>query len=255
MDTEKILVIDDEKNILNNITTILTEEGYNVITSSNGKHGIEIAKKEKPTLIICDITMPVMDGYCVLRELSKFNDTKAIPFVFLTAKSEREDIRKGMQLGADDYLVKPFTIEELTNSISSRLKRISVLKESSGENIDEKDFVKKYSDDDKFIIKTGENPKIIKIKDIIYISAENQYTMINLTEDKSYRVRKSIAKWLESLPNNKFIRIHRSQIINIDYIARIEKWYNSSYIIYLRDIQNAFVVSKRYSSQLRQNMF
>ncbi|MHB8906941.1 MAG: response regulator transcription factor, partial [Melioribacteraceae bacterium] len=125
---KKILVIEDEKDIREVINALLTEEGYAVYSAKNGKDGIELAKNEIPNLIICDIMMPGMDGYTVLKELSKNSSTKSIPFIFLTAKVERNDLRFGMELGADDYLFKPFKSEELLKSISSRLNRIETLK-------------------------------------------------------------------------------------------------------------------------------
>ncbi len=254
MEKERILVIEDEIDVLKNLEEILTEEGYKVFTAKNGKTGIKTALAEKPDMIICDISMPGLDGYGVLKELSGNSSTKAIPFLFLTAKVEKEDIRKGMLLGADDYILKPFTIEDLINSIRSRLKRMKVLK-SVGKVEKEKSSPAKYSEGDKFFIRVNDQPQLIYVKDIVFIGAENQYTMLNLADEKTYLVRKSISKWLEALPSSNFIRIHRSTIINIDYIQKIEKWYNSSFAIHLKNIPKSFIVSKRYSAKLRQNIF
>lgn len=127
---KKILVIEDNDEVRDNTSEILTLSNYIVFTAENGKSGIEIALKEKPDLIICDIMMPVLDGYAVLHLLSKHEATSAIPFIFLTAKSEKSDFRKGMESGADDYLTKPFDGIELLNAIKTRLQKTELLKKT-----------------------------------------------------------------------------------------------------------------------------
>ena len=124
-----ILVIDDNKDIRENTAEILELAGYKTFSSENGKKGVEIALKEKPDLIVCDIMMPELDGYGVLHLLRKNPETQNIPFIFLTAKTERSDFRKGMEMGADDYVTKPFEGIELLNAIEIRLKKADVLKQ------------------------------------------------------------------------------------------------------------------------------
>ncbi|MCA6407955.1 MAG: response regulator, partial [Cytophagales bacterium] len=119
----KILIIEDNLEVRENTAEILELAQYKVITAENGKTGVELAIKGKPDLIICDIMMPVLDGYGVLHMLSKNPETAAIPFIFLTAKSEKSDYRKGMELGADDYITKPFDDTQLLNAIEIRLKK------------------------------------------------------------------------------------------------------------------------------------
>jgi CRP-like cAMP-binding protein/FixJ family two-component response regulator len=130
-----ILLIEDNTDVRENTTEILTLAQYHVITAVNGKEGVELAKKEKPDLIICDIMMPVLDGHGVLHLLSKNAETAGIPFIFLTAKAERSDFRKGMEMGADDYLTKPFDDVELLNAIESRLKKSDILKKEFSKNM------------------------------------------------------------------------------------------------------------------------
>lgn len=123
---KKILLIEDNSDIRENTSEILSLANYEVLTAENGKVGVELAKKAKPDLIICDIMMPELDGYGVLHILSKDPITAGIPFIFLTAKTERTDIRKGMTLGADDYLTKPFDDTDLLNAIETRLRKQSI---------------------------------------------------------------------------------------------------------------------------------
>ena len=133
---KKILLIEDNKDVRENTAEILKLANYNVLTAKNGKEGVEMAQKEKPDLIICDIMMPVLDGHGALHMLSKNEETASIPFIFLTAKAERSDFRKGMEMGADDYLTKPFDDVELLNAIESRLKKNNILKKEFSKNIE-----------------------------------------------------------------------------------------------------------------------
>jgi len=133
---KKILLIEDNKEMLENTAEILELANYKVFTAKNGKVGVELAQKEKPDLIICDIMMPVLDGYGVLHLLAKNEDTGGIPFIFLTAKAERGDFRKGMEMGADDYVTKPFDDIELLNAIESRLKKSEMIKREFSKDLE-----------------------------------------------------------------------------------------------------------------------
>ena len=123
-----ILLIEDNLDVRENTAEILELAGYHVTTAVDGKDGIQKAQLHKPDLIICDIMMPVLDGYGVLHLLSKNPETSSIPFIFLTAKVERSDLRKGMEMGADDYITKPFEKLELLSAVESRLKKYQLLK-------------------------------------------------------------------------------------------------------------------------------
>lgn len=125
---KKILVIEDNTEVRENIAEILELSNYKVFTAANGKAGVQVAVKEIPDLIVCDIMMPELDGYSVLHLLSKHIETYGIPFIFLTAKSEKTDLRKGMEMGADDYITKPFDGIELLNAIEVRLKKSASIK-------------------------------------------------------------------------------------------------------------------------------
>ena len=125
---KKILIIEDNEEVRENTAEILELSNYQVLTADNGKAGVELALKEKPDLIVCDIMMPVLDGYGVFHLLTKHEETSGIPFIFLTAKSEKTDFRKAMELGADDYLTKPFDGTELLNAVKTRLQKTELLK-------------------------------------------------------------------------------------------------------------------------------
>ena len=118
-----ILVIEDEPEMRRNLTTILRLEKFHPLPAANGHIGVQLAKKEKPDLILCDVMMTELDGYGVIAALRADAETVTIPFIFLTAKGEKPDIRTGMNLGADDYLTKPVAKADLLAAIRSRLER------------------------------------------------------------------------------------------------------------------------------------
>lgn len=126
---KKVLIIEDNEDIRENVIEILELAGYTVFEANNGKKGVEMALKHLPDIILCDIMMPEMDGFGALEQLNKNPETSAIPFIFLTAKADRLDLRKGMEMGADDYLTKPFDDTELLNAVETRLRKKEVHKQ------------------------------------------------------------------------------------------------------------------------------
>ena len=119
----KILVIEDEAETLENLVLMLDMEGFKTFSAPNGRLGVAVAKREHPDVILCDVTMPELDGYGVLESLREDPTTVSIPFIFLTAKGDKKDFRAGMNLGADDYLTKPASADEVLGAINARLSR------------------------------------------------------------------------------------------------------------------------------------
>lgn len=120
---KRILVIEDEPEMRRNLVTVLQMEGYEPVAAENGRRGLELAKAKAPDLILCDVMMPELDGYGVLQALRSDAHAASVPFLFLTAKGEKEDLRNGMNLGADDYLTKPVAKADLLKAIEARLRR------------------------------------------------------------------------------------------------------------------------------------
>jgi CRP-like cAMP-binding protein len=133
---KKILIIEDNEALRENTAEILTLANYDITTAENGKIGVENAIANPPDLIVCDIMMPVLDGYGVFQIISKHPNLKHIPFIFLSAKSERTDLRKGMEMGADDYITKPFSESELINAIRTRLEKVKIHQQQGGKAIE-----------------------------------------------------------------------------------------------------------------------
>ncbi len=142
---KKILLIEDNEDIRNNTAEILELSNYKVILAENGKVGIEKAMEHKPDLIICDIMMPVLDGYGVLHAMHMNDAIRNTPFIFLTAKADKNDFREGMELGADDYISKPFTGTELLKAVDSRIKKIDSLKQEFSSDLQGLDDLMKVS--------------------------------------------------------------------------------------------------------------
>jgi DNA-binding NarL/FixJ family response regulator len=133
---KKILIIEDEPEMLRNMVTILKMEGYQALSAFNGRTGLEVAVAERPDLILCDVMMPELDGHGVLQGLRASSETAGIPFVFLTARGEKSDIRVGMNLGADDYLAKPIDADELLTTIRTRLERHAEREEAAQSKVE-----------------------------------------------------------------------------------------------------------------------
>ncbi len=134
----RILVIEDEQPLLEEIASTLQFEGFDVLTAENGLQGVQVAQREIPLdLIVCDIAMPEMDGYNVLLELRNNPQTIMIPFMFLTARADKSFMRHGMELGADDYLTKPFSRSELLAAVRARLKRRTALTDSFSQELEQ----------------------------------------------------------------------------------------------------------------------
>ncbi|OGU94052.1 MAG: hypothetical protein A2475_07765 [Ignavibacteria bacterium RIFOXYC2_FULL_35_21] len=135
---KKILIIEDEIPVLENLAELIEEvPEYTVLTASDGIKGLELAMEHIPDLILCDIMMPEIDGYEVLSTIKKNEATSTIPFIFLTARSEKEDMRHGMELGADDFLTKPFTYKEVFKAIDSRLSKTEQIMSKSEKQLNE----------------------------------------------------------------------------------------------------------------------
>jgi DNA-binding response OmpR family regulator len=172
---KQILLIEDSFEIRDNLAEILELSGYEVLQAEDGKVGVEMAQQHLPDLILCDIMMPKLDGYGVLHILSKSHDTMRIPFIFLTAKAEKTDVRKGMSLGADDYIVKPFDETDLLEAVANRLRKHEIY-ESGGQVA-----TQKASLEDVFQNKVH---KSYNKKDIIYREGDSSTAIFKLLKGK-----------------------------------------------------------------------
>lgn len=172
-----ILIIEDDTVLRETTAEILELENYKVVTAANGKRGAELAKIMLPDIVVCDIMMPELDGYDVLKILSEDENTKRIPFIFMSAKTEIKDVRKGMDLGADDYLTKPVNDELLISAIESRLAKAALLQEEEASKIEvadetfEIEHIENIEELKNYFCDNGVS-KILKKGEIIYREGE-----------------------------------------------------------------------------------
>jgi len=194
---KKVLLIEDDTVVRENTAELLELANYTVITADNGKTGVSKAKKYLPDIIICDIMMPELNGYGVLQILSKEKSTKQIPFIFLSAEIEHEDVRKGMDLGADDYITKPFDESEIFSAIESRLAKVAIFKENRDkqkiENTTEIDLHEneiKTIDQLKSYFSENVEEFIFQPNEIIYNEGDNSnyVYLINTGVVKTYKI-------------------------------------------------------------------
>jgi CRP-like cAMP-binding protein/ActR/RegA family two-component response regulator len=185
--TKNVLIIEDSDDVRENMKEILELSSYKVHSACNGKEGLEMAQKNSPDIILCDVMMPELDGYGVLRGLSNNPKTKNIPFIFVTAKSEKQDFRTGMDLGADDYLTKPFNGNDLLSLVSARLKKAEVLNGLLKNNFNDlEEFLLDpdisieniYNISDKIV------PKKIKKKEILFVEGDSAKYLYFLVSGK-----------------------------------------------------------------------
>ena len=171
---KRILLIEDDSILRENTAELLELSDYEVRTASNGVIGVKLAKEYLPDTIVCDIMMPELDGFGVLEALSKDIRTQAIPFIFLSAKTERRDVRKGMEMGADDYLTKPFEEAELIGAIESRIAKMAILNDTPSANPSTVTSVKTIHDLKKFVNENGQRHEL-KAGETIY--SEGTYSI------------------------------------------------------------------------------
>lgn len=258
----KILLIEDNNEIRENTAEILELAGYEIKTATNGKEGFDLALREIPDLIICDIMMPVLDGYGFLHLVNKNENLKTIPFIFLTAKTERIDFRKGMEMGADDYITKPFTDIELLNAIESRLKKRMFQIERSNAAQDLNDFldeVKKETALEKLT-----NSEIInryKKKQRIYSEGNHPHSLYYLNSGKirTYKINDSGKELTTSLYNAGDFFGYNALLENTPYKESAETLEESEISIIGRDdfeilVNNNKVVAQKFIKMLAHNV-
>ena len=250
---KKILLIHGNIDQDSELREVLESAGYRTYISAGEADGLKIAERYLPDVIICEL-----DDYerelKIIKMLNETSSTESIPILLITSISQTIHTRAAMELGADDVLVKPIDNESLLNSIKKRLKKIEVLKEKLKDEIisAERTFTNQSQSKDHILVNIGRKLKLIEFSRIECITASKEYSKIIVDDGCKILVRKSIRNWAETLPANDFLRIHRSTIVNMNFIDRIEKNGNRSYIVFLKNISIPFQMSQRYSNIMRK---
>jgi DNA-binding response OmpR family regulator len=258
----KILVIDDEESFRRFITRFLTKKGFDVLTASEGRSGVGLAAEKLPNLIICDLIMPGMSGYEVLATLRTDDRLADIPIVFLTGQSEPRDVRVGMNLGADDYLTKPVSLEDLLGAIKVRLDR-----QQGQTRRHEQALEKALSQGPQprtepgdplqatFLVKTSTEKHLVKVGDIQRIMAYGEYSWVYWRgHAKGALLRKSLKQWLAELPGDTFMRVHRRAIVNLAGLDRVERLSGGRLQVCLREFAEPIPVSLRLAPALNRRL-
>lgn len=243
-----ILVIEDNKEMLENIAEMLELFNYSVIKAPTAQSGVEHAKNDKPDLIVCDIMLPDFDGYRILRMLEENNSTKGIPFIFLTAKAEKSEVRKGMNLGADDYLTKPFDKTDLINAVEARLKRNEFLRHTYSRDMnglmqfigEAKRFQLPELDSSKYLVK-----KYSKKADI-YKEGETSGPAFLITKGK-------VKTWKMSADGKEFVSEILSQGDFFGYISVLENKPYSDSATALEDAEIVVIPKSDFISLITYN--
>ncbi len=233
----KVLIVDDERLARKDIRNKLTKyENIEIIAEAEDvQTAVDEIKRCAPDVIFLDIQMPGCNGFELLEKISP-----DIKIIFITAYDEYAI--RAFEVNALDYLLKPIEPERLDQSI----KRL-------GESVPNKELTGKTLNYSDHLLLTLENHlQFLKIDTIIYITACGNYSEIFTSNQKKSLTLKSLKEWENRLPVNSFCRIHRSTIINIHFIGRIEDWVNYSYRVYLKNISEPFVLSRRYALKLRE---
>ncbi len=248
---KKILVIEDDKPVREGIIILLEKKGFNAIAAKDGEEGLSLISEIIPDLIISDVMMPGISGFTLKKFLEENERLSSIPFIFLSAKADIKDVRKGMELGADDYIIKPFNANDLLKAIEIRLKKSNV---NLHQNTIKKEE-EKLGEESTIFVDIEDNPRFIKVSEIVAITSTGNYTTIHQSGKKKSLVRKTLNDWEKQLSEKSFKRIHRSTIININRVEKMIKWSSGTYLVKMYNIDEKFNVSQRYASKLRKNLF
>jgi len=235
----KAIVIDDERLARKELTSMMESfEQFEIVAEAEDvPTALEAINKFEPDVIFLDIQMPGQSGFDLLDQINF--DGKII---FVTAYDEYA--MRAFEVNALDYLLKPISTERLNKAIEKIEKDIEPVEIDS----------KKLTYDDRLFIAFGNHMRFLKISSIIKITASSDYSNVLTSEDKEGLILKSMNEWEERLPENYFCRIHRSTIVNLEHVEKIEKWFNYSYRVYLKDHEEPLIMSRRYAKKLKDKM-
>ncbi|MFT5667549.1 MAG: two-component system LytT family response regulator [Vicingaceae bacterium] len=243
----RIVIVEDEINIRETLKEILEFSGYDVFTASNGKLGYAVILEKEPDLVLCDVNMPELDGFALLELITQKYAREIMPsFLFLTAKVETKEIRYGMNLGADDYILKPFDPVEILKIIQLRInKRKKMLSPLGGKPSANKEGFNKLP------IPTEEGLELVPFEQIIHCKAERAYCYFYLINNKKILVSKPMKEFEVTLINNGFFKVHKSSIVNLQFAEKYVRG-KGGYLV-LSD-GSTVVVSTRKKDELMKRL-
>jgi len=233
------VIIDDERLARVKLRTML--ETYSHLTvigeADNGEDALGLINNAQPDVVFLDIQMPGESGFDLVNRLEH-----PVKIIFVTA-FDQYAIR-AFEINALDYLLKPVTPDRLSRAIE-RLIHSTAPVENPNRRLEQDDFL---------FLTIGRNSRFLRVREIKYISAADVYSEIVTEDDQKALVLKPLSEWEERLPENYFARIHRSTIINIEFVERVEKWFNYSFQVHLRGTKEPLTMSRRYAAKLKDKL-
>jgi len=251
LSSKRILIIEEAGSNENPYDSILTDAGYNTYLAAGEEDGLEIAVHYQPDMIICS-TNCFDEGSCIVSTLSKRKETLSIPIVYISRLTDASHLNKMLALGADNYIVAPFDADDFLEIIRRKFEKYSHFKENIIENLNNTMSETENKQDDHILVKIGNKIKLVKFSNISCVIAQKEYSKVITNENYSLIVRKSLRNWLEILPGQNFLRIHRGTIINTEYLDRIEKTNGRTYEVYMKNKKEPLLLSQRYSNIMRR---
>ena len=239
MTKPRIVAIDDEVEFIDMLTKYFLPRGYDFNAAIRGAKGIELVKEKKPDVVQCDLKMPGLDGDEVLKLLNAMQPAPKL--IFVTAYDEYAI--RAFEVNALDYILKPLKKERIAKAMERLLKG----------NCNDAPR-QQYGIEDTIFLSTGLKACFLKLKDIHYIEADSCYSRVIVSENISKCSVQTLKKWSDILPVHEFVRIHRSYIVNVGHIARIEKRANGTYSVFLHHIDRPIEISRRCASDLRSKL-
>ena len=236
----KAILVDDERLARNDLRLLLQNHSNIQIVgeAANGLEALDLIKEVSPDLVFLDIQMPGINGFDVLEHINS-----EVRVIFVTAFDEYA--LRAFEVNALDYLLKPVNPDRLQQS----LERLELIPEEIIPSERELEY------HDRLLLKLDTSLGFLKISNIIAINSAGDYSEVLCTDKKrKILVHKSMAEWESRLPKSYFNRIHRTSIVNMEYVDRLEEWFNNSYRVYLKGIEEPYVMSRRYVAMLKQKL-
>ncbi len=256
-----ILLIEDDLNLAAALAKFLESQDFEVVAVGDGLRGVEMATLIRPHLILCDLDLPIMDGFEVLSVLQTTPDLCDTPFLIITGRGHLKDMRMGMNMGADDYLVKPVPPEDLLTAVQTRLRlynRRGLYRQRTRPNCsqvpDQSEEETRSTESGFVFLRTSNGRQRVAINEIEWIAASGEYSRVVWGGTGGILVRKALKSWEAELPNEYFLRVHRNTILNLRRLERIEKRDSTDMRAFLRGRPDPIEVSIRKVALLNRRL-
>lgn len=257
MDKKKVLIVEDDKSTREAMAEILELEGFSVQKAVSAREAIDTLLVESCDVILCDLVLPDLTGFSIIDHVIASHVGPRPVIIIVSGLDDRDNMRKGMELGVDDYVTKPFTRNELLKTIKTQLAKKEQLKEeieheSQGAVSESRRALNK---DTFLFLADSRSAAFVKISEIKCVISDKDYSKIFIKDNKKFILKKSLRSWLAVLPKSIFLRINKSTIINLNFVLRVEEWFNGSYMVYLDGASEPFNISTRTAIKLRKDIF